>query len=67
MEYSVPVVEFQFHYGTIKSGVFYVSPAPQELFQFHYGTIKSAGEYILSDVNWYFNSTMVRLKVGAKF
>ena len=51
MEYSVPVVEFQFHYGTIKSGVFYVSPAPQELFQFHYGTIKSAGEYILSDVN----------------
>ncbi len=59
---QVVFLEFQFHYGTIKSVINFAPALESFLFQFHYGTIKryniSRSLLLFTD----FNSTMVRLK-----
>ena len=37
---EVERMEFQFHYGTIKSGSWFKECTDSREFQFHYGTIK---------------------------
>ena len=59
-------VEFQFHYGTIKSISKYNTSSPQQMFQFHYGTIKRSIYRYKASIHSGFNSTMVRLK-GFRF
>ena len=57
------VLTFQFHYGTIKSQGTSSTGFIISLFQFHYGTIKRIYHSQRTRLFWYFNSTMVRLKV----
>ena len=58
---------FQFHYGTIKSGIKDKLRFASIKFQFHYGTIKRSTSARLSNNILYFNSTMVRLKDTNRF
>ena len=55
------LVVFQFHYGTIKSGI-QIAMCGIWGFQFHYGTIKRQDRQNSLQGLLHFNSTMVRLK-----
>ncbi len=56
------ILEFQFHYGTIKRNINNKRKVQSRVFQFHYGTIKRMYGYEhLKDLAD-FNSTMVRLR-----
>ena len=57
------VLSFQFHYGTIKSIGRTFHFRFIVVFQFHYGTIKRLITVTRTPESYYFNSTMVRLKV----
>ena len=56
---------FQFHYGTIKRSRDIEWSYSNYLFQFHYGTIKRVRNITEKVCFFYFNSTMVRLKVSS--
>ncbi len=56
-------LKFQFHYGSVKSNTDGLEKLRIDLFQFHYGSVKSLLLSIILLILFYFNSTMVRLKV----
>ena len=55
-------ISFQFLYGTIKTAVLVAYRSRYLLFQFLYGTIKTIRDDFGFDVNFNFNSCMVRLR-----
>ena len=61
---KVDMPKFQFHTGSIKSGIITLEPIP-EPFQFHTGSIKRSSELnlTLEALMNGFNSILVRLKV----
>ena len=54
---------FQFHKGTIKTGLSFRYLLKEGIFQFHKGTIKTINKYVISDQKIHFNSIKVRLKL----
>ena len=61
---SKAMIEFQFHYGTIKRVYSWCRRDNRMGFQFHYGTIKSSTHILKVYPFLDFNSTMVRLKAS---
>ena len=39
--FEIAEIEFQFHYGSVKSPDLPINKHPFEVFQFHYGSVKS--------------------------
>ena len=61
--FSISLVRFQFHKGTIKTGARVVALPYRRTFQFHKGTIKTEISGGMPDENGHFNSIKVRLKL----
>ena len=59
-----PFLLSQFHYGSIKTTIFYEAKCKIKKSQFHYGSIKTVGMNGLKTIaHLSLNSTMVRLKL----